>query len=92
MTLVKLNEPENEILSFAGNVLEYFNFEGSTRFHISQITKVELKTDRHGKHSLKIRCGADGGLDGITVNENAVPKVNQLIAEVERAKGEFNFD
>ena len=92
MTAIELSKKDPTALTFDGSVLEIFDFEGSSRFHLGLITKVEVTTDKKGKHNLKIDVAGDGGLDGIKVDESAFPKVTQLIAELERAKAAFQFD
>jgi hypothetical protein len=50
-------DPHNStILTFDGRVLELFwmTSRQSARYHVFQIAKIELSTDKHGQHSLDI--------------------------------------
>ncbi len=92
MVTIKLAEEFPIVLSFDGKVLEVFQDTESNRIHVSWIDKLQLKTDKKGKHTLDIFTHGDSSLEGNEVDENAVPKVSQLIAEVEKAKAAFKFD
>ena len=92
MTTIKLSESEPSIMIFDANVLELFKKYASYRIPVSWIDKIELTTDKKGKHDLEIHSLHTSGTNGYTVDENAFQKVTQLIAEIERAKAVFNFD
>ncbi len=75
------------VVTFDGNVLEELNSDGQGhRWHISFIEKCELLTDKHGKHELFIAGNY------YHVDDNNLPAVNNLIAEIQRAKAAFHFD
>ena len=84
MTTIKISDAA--ILKFDGEVLDIFPHQ---RIHVSQL-KIELAADRHGKHTLNV--GDIFSSKDISVDENAVQKINLLIAEVQKAKAEFKFD
>jgi hypothetical protein len=92
MVAIKLAADFPLVLTFDGSVLELFEDVESNRIHISWIDKMELKTDKKGKHSLDIHTFGDSSLEGNEVDENAFPKVARLIADVQKAKVEFRFD
>ena len=92
MVTIKLAEDFPLVLSFDGNVLEVFQDIESNRIHISWIDKIQLKTDKKGKHSLDIYTYGDSSLEGNEVDEKAFPKVTQLVADIQKAKAEFKFD
>ena len=92
MVAIKLAEDFPLVLTFDGFVLELFEDVESNRIHISWIDKMELKTDKKGKHSLDIYTSGDSSLEGNEVDENALPKVTQLITDVQKAKAEYRFD
>ncbi|MCL4528860.1 MAG: hypothetical protein M1282_05555 [Chloroflexi bacterium] len=89
MTTIRLSKKELGVLSFKDNVLELF---GSWRYHVSQITKLELKTDKKGNHTLDMYAEGDNYDLGNVVDEDAFPKVSQLITDVQKAQAEFKFD
>ncbi len=92
MTTIKLAEKFPLVLSFDGKVLEAFQDISSNRIHVTWIESLQLQTDKKGKHTLDINTLGDSGLQGNEVDEEAVAKVNSLIAEVEKAKAAFKFD
>jgi hypothetical protein len=87
MVTVKLSEGTNTILTFDGAVLEIFK---SQRLHVAIIDNIELLTDKHGHH--KLRIVTYGGFPDLDVDEAAFPKVTKVIADVQKAKAEFKFD
>lgn len=92
MVTIKLAEDFPIVLSFDGKVLEVFQDVESNRIHVSWIDKLELKTDKKGKHTLDIYAHGDSSLEGNDVDESAVAKVHQLIDEVQKAKATFKFN
>ena len=87
MVTIKLSEVTNTILAFDGAVLEIFRYP---RLHVAMIDNIQLMTDKRGNH--KLRIDAPGGFPDNEVDENAFPKVAQLIVEVQKAKAEFRFN
>ncbi len=85
MTTLKISEAG--IIKFDGEVLEVFP---QWRIHIAQLSKFELAVERNGKHTLSIASIFSG--KDMPVDENEVPKIIQLVAEVQKAKAEFKFD
>ena len=83
---------ELKVLTFDGNVLELFyqSLDGDIRIHITLIDSIELKTDKKGKHSVVIETSDDE--TSFPLDDNEVPAVTNLIAEIERAKAAFHFD
>lgn len=91
MITIKLAEDFPIVLSFDGSVLEVFQDIESNRIHVSWIDKIQLKTDKKGKHSLDIYTNGDSSMEN-EVDEKAFPKIVQLIADIQKAKAEFRFD
>ncbi len=91
MTTIKLSEDFPLVLTFDGEVLELFQDVTSNRIHVTWIKKMELKTDKKGKHTLDISTRGDSGLEGNEVDEAAAEGVKALIAEVEQARAGFRF-
>ena len=91
MTTIKLSQAEELVLTFDGNVLELFS-DRSHRIHVTWFERIEIKKDLLGLHSIVIHY--TGGLytNPCSLDENAIPKVTSLIAEIERAKAAFQFD
>jgi len=92
MTTIKPAKDLPLLLAFEGDVLEVFRLSSSERVHASLIDNLELKTDKKGKHTLDINKVSGYTTQGIAVDEEAVSKVTQLIAEVHKAKAEVRFD
>ena len=70
----------------------FYSGDRDHRIHVTWLERIELKTDRKGKHSIVIRI-TDGDDDGrYDVDEDVVPNVTNLIAEIESAKAAFQFD
>ncbi len=66
------------VLSFDGEVLDVFRLSESVRVHISLIENLELKTDKKGKRTLDINKVSAYTMQGLAVDEDAVPKVTRL--------------
>ena len=79
------------VLSFYGTVLELFIGMESSRIHVSLLTNIVFKTDKHGAHTLDIDTGIKSA-NGYKVDELAFPKVSQLIADLLKAKSAFIYD
>ena len=94
MIAIKLSVSENRVLTFDGNVLElfYVGWSDSNRYHVTFLDRLELKIDRRGNHSIVIHLTDDITTAGYPVDENVVPIVTNLIAEIESAKTAFQFD
>ncbi len=87
MVTLQLHADYPTVMSFDGTVLEFYL---NRRIHISQIQNIQVLTDRHGNH--KLRLDIPGGFGDLEVDEAAFPKVTQVIAELLQAKAEFHFD
>jgi len=92
MTTIRPAADRALVLSFEGDVLEVFRPGEGLRYHISLIKDFELKTDKKGQHTWDITMANSYSNSGNPVDENAVSKVTQLIAEVQKAKAAFRFD
>ncbi len=79
------------VFSFDGIVLELFEGMESNRIHVSLLTNIELKTDKRGAHTLDINTAIKSAT-GYKVDENAFPKIKQLIVDVLKAKAAFIYD
>jgi hypothetical protein len=90
MTTLKLSEKTNAILSFDGAVFEVYSYY---RVHVAQIESIKINTDRKGQSEIVIESPSATHTRFFTpVDEQAVPKLNQLIFEIQKAKAGFKFD
>ena len=89
MIKIRISEPDPTILVFDGEILECFFIDGSKRFHITHIKGIQLEANNKGKHLLTIQLKYDPVL--LWVNEAGVAKVNELIAEVQKATASFKL-
>jgi hypothetical protein len=87
MIKIKLSEPDPTILVYDGEILECFFMDGSKRFHITHIKGFQLESNNKGKYLLTIKLKYDPVL--LWVDEAGVAKVNELIAEVQKAAASF---
>ena len=75
------------VYTFDGNILEELQPAGNgRRWHISVVGIPELLTDKHGKHEVLLMGSY------YSVDDNTLPAVTNLIAEIQRAKAAFHFD
>jgi len=89
MIKVKLSETDPTILAFDGEILECFFVDGSKRFHVTHIQGFQFESNNPGKHLLTIKLEEDPIL--VWVDEAAVVKVKELIAEVLKATTSFKL-
>ena len=92
MITIKPAQDNPMVLTFDGTVLEVFKMDSSDRIHISLLSGLEIKTDKKGKHTLDINGFAGYAIQGHPVDNAALSKINRLIAEIQMAKGAFQFD
>lgn len=92
MTTIKPTDSYPAVISFDGTVLEVFRMSSSERMHICLVENLEVKTDKKGVHRLDINAAGGYTMQGLLVDDAALPKVNELIAEVQKAKARFKFD
>ena len=84
MNMIKLSETTPSILVFENGVLEcFFDEGGSKRIHIMHIKGIQLEASGKGKYLLTIKLQRDQML--LWVDEGARSKVDELIAEVQKA-------
>ena len=75
------------IIAFDGAVLEAFTGAQGQRIHVGHIKKIQIKTDKNGKHTLDI--DTIGGFPWITINEAAFARMSELVEAVQKAATEF---
>lgn len=77
---------QKPILAFDGRVLEVFwvtSNEGSERYHAGHIQSIQLALNNKGRHILEWKTEFHGFKE--EVSEEALPKAEQLVAEVQKA-------
>ena len=89
MIKVKISESDPTILVFDGEILECFFVDGSKRFHVTHIKGFQFESNNQAKHLLTIKLEEDPIL--VWVDESAVAKVKELIAEVLKATASFKL-
>jgi hypothetical protein len=86
------NNTSKTIITLYGNILEYFsalNYDGGRSLHVGHLTSIGLTTNRMGKHELSITDERNRAFLHNPVNEvddEALDKVRELVAEVLRRK------
>jgi hypothetical protein len=78
------------VLTFDGEALEDFYGDRSQRVHITQITGIQLTTDRKGNHELIIRTSVGGGIQS-PIDVAGYGKANELVAAVQSAMASFRL-
>ncbi len=80
------------IVTLYGNIIEYFsalNYDGGRSIHVGHLTSIGITTNKKGKHELSITDARNREFLHNPVNEvddEALEKVKELIAEVQRAR------
>jgi len=79
------------IVTLYGNIIEYFsalNYDGGRSIHVGHLTSIGIATNKKGKHELSITDERNRAFLHNPVNEvddEALEKVKELVAEVQRA-------
>jgi len=80
------------IITLYGNIIEYFsalNYDGGRSIHVGHLTSIGIVPNKKGKHELSITDARNRAFLHNPVNEvddEALEKVKELIAEVQRAR------
>jgi hypothetical protein len=80
------------IVTLYGNIIEYFSalhYDGGRSIHIGHLTFIGITTNKKGKHELMITDERNRAFLHNPVNEvddEALEKVKELVAQVQRAK------
>jgi hypothetical protein len=92
MTTIKPAKSDPVVPSFDGSVFEKFRMSSSERFHVTLIRTLEVKT--HKKENRSLAITTDGGYSATVdhLDEESIPAINSLIAEIETARQQFTFD
>lgn len=94
MIEVQLSRQNSEklIVTFDANVVRYFSVidvrtssSGSGRIHVGHIKSIEITTNRKGKPALLITTKFNAPFSNDEVDDEALDKVKELVAEVQRA-------
>jgi hypothetical protein len=88
--MIKLSETTPAILAYADGVLEcFFDEGGSQRMHVSHIQGIQLEASGQGKYLMTIKLKRSPVV--LWVDQDRVAKVNELIAELQKAKASFKL-
>ena len=82
---------DTAIVAFDGRILEIFRtlWEGKTRrYHAAMIAEIQVQTDKKGAHMLSLKAHA-GYTDLLSVDNTALPAVQELVAQVQQAMGNY---
>jgi hypothetical protein len=96
MTTIRLSA--GAILAFDGTVVEFFWATQSQRAHVGAINRIQVDTDRKGKHGLNIvanlRPGENmaGAFLSDTFDDQVYAQVNAMVAEIQTAMASFRAD
>jgi len=91
---VQLSKQNSEklIVTFDANVVRYFSMmnvrtssSASGRIHAGHIKSIELTPNKKGKPALVITTKFNAAFSNDEVDDDAVDKVRELVAEVQRA-------
>ena len=94
MIEVQLSRQNQEklIVTFDANVVRYFSVMdvrtssgGSGRIHVGHIKSIEIATNRKGKPALLITTKFNAPFSNDEIDNEALDKVRELVAEVQRA-------
>lgn len=94
MIEVQLSKQNSEklIVTFDGSVVRYFSVidvrtssSGSGRIHVGHIKSIEIATNKKGKTALLITTKFNVPFSNDEVDNEALEKVKELVAEVQRA-------
>lgn len=89
--MIKINFPNlHEVVTFDGEVLEVFHGDRSQRIHVAHIESILINTDRNENHQLRVDTYG-GAYVSLPFNEELLPKVDELVTEVQKAKATFKL-
>jgi hypothetical protein len=90
MIILRTSESSHHILTWDGQVLEHFGGESSRRVHVGVLTSIVVNADRHNTHELTFKTVV-GSVLSILIDEKALAKANELVAEVQKAIASSNI-
>ena len=82
------------IVIFDGHVIEFFYDDlthGSRRVHIGHIKSIEIMPVSRGKEKYQLQIKGEYMLVVTDVSEAVLPKVQEMIAAIQKAKTELNL-
>jgi hypothetical protein len=90
--MITVNFPDlDQLLDFDGEVLEVFYGDDSKRIHIGHIQSIQVATDRKGNRTLHVKTVV-GEIPYIPFEQPLSVKVDEFVAEVEKAMATFRFE
>jgi len=78
---------ENTIIAFDGRVLEAFpQGQVASRYHVANIMKAAIISDKKGRQSLQIFMNGGGGFATAPLSPEAAQQAQLLIAEIQKVR------
>ena len=85
----KISTQPATIISFDGRIIEIFwtTSRQGGRFHVFQIVKIWIETDKHGTHTLNFNSKYVNEIlvSGLTTSESALAQAQELVLAVQQA-------
>jgi hypothetical protein len=82
------------IVIFDGHVIEFFFDDltnGSRRVHVGHIKSIEIIPVGRGKEKYQLQIKGEYMLVAIDVSEAVLPKAQEMVAAIQKAKAELNL-
>ena len=82
------------IVIFDGHVIEFFFDDltnGSRRVHVGHIKSIEIIPIGRGKEKYQLQIKGEYMLVAIDVSEAVLPKAQEMVAAIQKAKAELNL-
>ena len=82
------------IVIFDGHVIEFFFDDltnGSRRVHVGHIKSIEIIPVGRGKEKYQLQIKGEYMLVAIDVSEAVLPKAQEIVAAIQKAKAELNL-
>lgn len=78
---------ENTIIAFDGRVIEAFpRGQVASRYHVANIERVGVISDKKGRQSLQIFMKGDGGFATGQLSAEAAQRAQLMIAEIQKVR------
>ena len=82
------------IVIFDGHVIEFFFDDltnGSRRVHVGHVKSIEIMPVGRGKEKYQLQIKGEYMLVVIDVSETVLPKAQEMVAAIQKAKAELNL-
>jgi hypothetical protein len=90
--MITVNFPDlDQLVAFDGEVLEVSYGDDSKRIYKGDIESIQVDTDRKGNRTLHVKTIV-GEIPYMPFDEQVSTKVDEFVAEVEKAMATFRFE